>query len=433
MSRYQLIRTTPAIFMMAIGTMSVLATDEVPGPPQQRPVALTNGFIHPVVGPTIAGGTIVFADGRITEIGEGITPPENAEQIDLNGRHVYPGLIEAHSQLGLKEISAVRATRDYAETGSLNPNVKAGVSVNPDSEAIPVTRANGVLIAVSAPSGGRISGLASVMQLDGWTYEDMTLQQNAALVVNWPSPPLSGESPGLQILRRVFNDARAYRRARAAENSKQRFDIRFESLIPVLDGLVPVMALAQDAREIQAAVSFAEEQDIRLIIFGGHDAEHCAELLKKHDVPVVIDSTHRRPSRRHEAYDSAYTLPARLCAAGVRFCISGSGRNDTWNSRNLPYHAATAAAHGLSRDEALKSVTLYPAQILGIDDRVGSLEVGKQATLMITTGDPLETTTHMTDAFVQGRRVQLTSRHTRLYDKYRQKYEQLNQSDSSDP
>lgn len=405
-----------------------LATDEIPGSPQQRPVALINATIHPVVGDDIDNGTIVFVDGRITAIGQQVKVPKKAEVLDLQGQHVYPGLMEAHSQIGLREISAVRASRDNAETGSLNPNVKANVSVNPDSEVIPVTRANGVLIAVSAPSGGRISGLAAVMQLDGWTYEDMTLQENAALVINWPSPPSSGESPGLKVLRRMFTESRAYLAARAVEGSEQRFDIRYEAMAPVLAGDVPVMVAADDAREIQAAVAFSVEQEIRLIIFGGQDAAHCAALLKKHDVPVVINSIHRRPRRRHEAYDSAYTLPVRLREAGVRFCISGSDRASTWNTRNLAYHAGTAVAHGLSRQDALKSVTLFPAQIMGVADRVGSLEPGKDATLMVTTGDPLETNTQITAAYIQGRAVQLTSRHTRLYEKYQQKY--LQQSSS---
>jgi imidazolonepropionase-like amidohydrolase len=400
------------------------ANAEIPGAPQKRPVALTNCNIHPIVGPMVRKGTIVFEGGRITAIGTDVPLTKKTEVIDLQGQHVYPGLIEAHSQIGLKEISAVRASRDYSEAGSINPNVRANVSVNPDSEVIPVTRANGVLMAVSAPSGGRVSGVASVMQLDGWTYEDMTLKAAAAMVVDWPSSPSSGESSGLRVLRELFEDVRAYRAARNADAGAQPFDIRLDAMLPVIAGDVPVMALANRAFEIQAAVSFAVEQKIRLIIFGGHDAEVCAALLKKHDVPVIIDSTHRKPSRRHEPYDVAYTLPARLSKAGVQFCISGSDRNATWNARNLPYHAATAAAHGLRRGEALRSVTLYPAQILGIADRVGSLEPGKDATLIVTTGDPLETKTHVTRAYVQGRSVQLTSRHTRLRDKYLEKYRQ---------
>ncbi len=418
MIQTRLLLCLSALLLLSTGR----ANAEIPGAPQTRPIALTNCHVHPIVGPTIRKGTIVFENGRITAIGHDVPLKKKTEVIDLQGRHVYPGMIEAHSQIGLKEVSAVRASRDYSEAGSINPNVRANVSVNPDSEIIPVTRANGVLVAVAAPRGGRVSGVASVMQLDGWTYEDMTLKTAAAMVVNWPSPPSTGESSGLKVLRELFDDARAYKAARNADTGTQAFDIRLDAMLPVIAGDVPVLAIAHKAAEIQAAVSFAVEQKIRLIIFGGHDAEYCAALLKKYDVPVIIDSTHRKPSRRYEPYDVAYTLPGRLSKAGVRFCISGSDRNETWNTRNLPYHAATAAAHGLRRGEALRSVTLYPAQILGIADRVGSLEPGKDATLIVTTGDPLETKTHVTRAFVQGRSVQLTSRHTRLRDKYLEKY-----------
>lgn len=368
--------------------------------------------------------TIVFDKGRITAIGTDVDIPKNAETVDLNGQHVYPGLIEAMSQIGLREISAVRATRDNAESGSINPNVKAHIAFNPDSEVIPVTRANGILIAGTAPSGGRVSGYASVMQLDGWTYEQMTVKPNVAMVVSWPRPAANGESPGIKELRKLIEDARAYKAARETKSSSQRFDIRLEALLPVLAGDVPMLAKASQQREIQAAVAFAAEQDLKLIVFGGHDADKCADLLKKHDVPVIIDSVLRKPLRRHEPYDAAYTLPNRLAKAGVKFCISGYGREETWNARNLPYHAAMAAAHGLSYADALRSVTLYPAEILGIADRVGSLEVGKDATLIITSGDPLEVETAVTKAYVRGRKVQLSSRHTRLNKKYEQKYKQ---------
>lgn len=403
--------------------LSASATDEVPGRAQEKPVALVNAVIHPVTSP-IVEGTLLFRDGKVSALGKKVRVPDDAVIIDLRGRHVYPGMVEAHSQLGLKEISAVRASRDDRETGSLNPNVQANVAVNPDSEAIPVTRANGILTTLSAPSGGRISGFGSVMNLDGWTYEDMTVRARAALIVDWPSPPSSGESPGLKILRRVFTEARAYRRARSVPNSTQRHDIRYEAMFDVLDGSVPVMALAHDVREIQAAVSFSVEQNIRLIIFGGHDAVLCSALLKEHDIPVVVDSVHRTPRRRYEAYDYAYTLPDRLRRAGIRFCISGSETNSTWNARNLPYHAAMAVAHGLPMEDAIRAVTISPAEIMGVADQVGSLEPGKDATLIVTDGNPLEITSHVRRAWIRGRPVQLTSRHTRLNDKYRQKYRQ---------
>lgn len=417
------------LLSFSVGVLqSVPANDEIPGAPQTRPVALINGIIHAVSAPPQANAVLVFDQGKITQLGPGQQPPAAAQIIDLKGQHVYPGLIEAHSELGLKEISAVRATVDTTESGSLNPNVRANVSFNPDSELIPVTRANGVLVAVAAPGGGRVRGQASAMQLDGWTYEDMTLEASVGLLINWPSPASKDSKSELASLQRLFEDARAYRAARLVAPQTHAFDIRMESLLPVLNGERPIIAEANTAREIQTAVAFAAEQNVRLIIFGGHDAEVCAELLKLHGVPVIIDSVYRTPMRRHEAYDTPYTLPARLRAAGVTYCISGSRANAMGNVRNLPYHAAMAVAHGLNAEDALRAVTLFPAQILGIEDRVGSLEIGKDATLIVTTGDPLETTTQVTHAWVRGRKVQLTSRHTRLNDKYRQKQLQLQQA-----
>lgn len=427
-----------ALFMCAC---SVSASDTIPGAPQKKPIALTNGVIHTIAGPAISDGTILFDKGRIVDVGGKTAIPDGAEVIDLKGQHVYPGLIEAHSRIGLTEISSVRATLDFAETGSLNPNVRAHVGVNPDSELIPVTRSNGVLIALSAPASGLVSGKASVMQLDGWTYEDMTLKSEAAMVVNWPRMTTSSSrggrssasgddtgNPALKSLRDLFDQARAYQKARAAGPLLQKFDIRLDAMIPVVEGKLPLLVAADRAREIQSAVSFAAEQNVRIIIFGGNDAVACADLLKQYDVPVIVDAVHRNPMRNHDHYASAYTLPERLRQAGIRFCISGSSRDETWNARNLPYHAATSVAYGLPHEEALRAVTIYSAQILGIADRVGTLEKAKDATLFVADGDPLETDTHVTMAWIQGRRVDLNNRHKQLYQKYSEKYRQLKEA-----
>ncbi|MFN5076581.1 MAG: amidohydrolase family protein [Planctomyces sp.] len=424
-----------------LSVQSALASDQIPGAPQKKPVALVNGVLHTVSGPVIEAGTIVFDNGRITELGPRMQPPPNADVIDLQGRHVYPGMIESHSQLGLTELSSTRATVDTSEVGLLNPNVTAATAVNPDSELIPVTRANGVLVALSAPSGGLVSGKASLLQLDGWTSVDMTLQRESGLVINWPAsfrssffgPPSAGGAGGeaggsqVQELRNLFTDARAWSKARTASPETQRYDIRFASMQPVLAGKVPLIVAADEAEEIQAAVAFGVEQKLQVIIFGGYDAESCAELLRRYQVPVIVSAVHRDPRNDHDDYDAAYTLPERLREAGIRFCISGSARSETWNTRNLPYQAATAAAYGLPRDEALKSVTLYPAQILGVADRLGSLEPGRDATIFVSTGDPLETDSQVTQAWIQGRVVDLNSRHTQLAGKYGEKFRRLNE------
>ncbi|MEY2725433.1 MAG: hypothetical protein RLZZ458_1300 [Planctomycetota bacterium] len=413
-------------------------SDQIPGPAQVRPVALTNAVIHTVSGPVIERGTLIFQSGRITELGPQIQPPAGAEIIDLQGRHIYPGLIEAHSQLGLTEISSTRATIDHTETGNINPSVAAHVAVNPDSELIPVTRANGVLVSLTAPSGGLISGRAAVIQMDGWTWEQMTIKPHAALVIQWPRISSPGRSftrsesseadrheDRVKQLRDLFTQARAYAKARASNPSGQRFDSRLAALQSCIDNQTPLLVQADRLDQITSAVAFAVEQKMKLIIFGGYDAAACAPLLRQYDVPVIISAIHREPLREHDDYDASFTLPERLRQAGVRFCISGSARSETWNARNLPWQAATAAAYGLPRDEALKSITLYPAQILGLQNRLGSLEPGRDATLFVSTGDPLETEPTITHAWIQGRRVDLSSKHSRLFEKYQEKYRQL--------
>jgi imidazolonepropionase-like amidohydrolase len=425
----------------ALLTNQSLADDEVPGAPQSSPIILTGGTIHPVSGDVIEKGEILFENGLITAIGKKVDRPKKFDEIKIEGQHVYPGLFESHSNIGLTEISAVRATNDFSESGSLNPNVKALVSIYPDNMIIPVTRANGVLFAVSAPSGGMISGKSAVIQLDGWTFEDMAIRNQAAMQMVWPSQTIPSRwrarlskediekrkkerAERLTRLREFFDQAKKYHEARDADDPAQKYDARLEAMGDVIKGKLPLMVEADSAADIQSTVAFAEEQGVKAIILGGYDAEQCADLLNKHEIPVIISATHRLPRRRGDAYDASYTLPERLRKAKVKFAISCTARSETWNTKTLPYHAAMASAFGLSEDEAIKAITLYPAQILGVDDKIGSLDVGKHASLIVTSGSPLETTTTTEMAFLQGRKVDLSDRHLRLYKKYEQKYRQ---------
>jgi imidazolonepropionase-like amidohydrolase len=425
----------PICVVFAAATLS--AHPQVPGPPQKQPVALTNATIHPVSGPTIEKGTLVFDGGKITALGKDASPTADAEIIDLAGKHVYPGLFEPLNDIGLVEINSIRATIDAQEIGQLNPNVRAVVAVNPDSEIIPTTRSNGVLITLAAPYGGLMSGRSGVIQLDGWTWEEMAIKTDVALHIQWPQAAGGGrrgrgggEEPttprpeqGVEQLRQALSDARAYLSARKADSNFPR-DARWESLADVLAGELPIIAQADDLRQITAAVAFAEREKLKLIISGGYDAPQCAALLKKQDIPVIVGGTYRLPRRRGDSYDTAYALPAALSKAGIRFCISARARFGASQARNLPYHAAAAVAFGLTPDEALKAITLYPAQILGVAHRVGSLEKGKDATLFVSDGDVLDTPTQVTAAWIQGRKVDLNDRHKTLYHKYEEKYQQ---------
>jgi len=438
-----------ALLVFLLAAPPAVASDQIPGEPQQRPIAITGATIHPVSSPPIPGGTIVFDRGVITAVGTDIGIPANAEIISAEGRHVYPGLISADTHIGLLEIGAVRATNDRQETGRINPNVRAETAFNPESEMIPVTRTNGILVAVAAPSGPLIRGTSAAMLMDGWTWEEMTLKAPLALNINWPfmATPAASAAPeaarrmihardsSLRELSEAIRDARAYRTARraaaAAGIQAHKSDSRWEAMIPVLEGNVPVVVWADEVREIQAAVRWAEQEGLRLIIGGGHDAWRVADLLKAHDIPVLLGGVYRLPPRRFASYDEPFTAPMKLHQAGVRFAITTGDGFD--GERNLPYHAATASAYGLPPEEALRSITLSPAEILGIADRIGSLETGKDATLIVTDGDPLEIPTNVERAFIQGRRVDLTSRHTMLRDKYQERYSRREKDGATSP
>jgi len=429
------------IVLVALGIRPAPASDQIPGAVQQHPIAITGATLHPISRPSIPGGTIVFDHGVITVLGTTVALPDDVEVIHAEGLHVYPGLISADTQIGLLEIDAVRATDDRQETGRINPNVRAETAFNPESEMIPVTRANGILVVVSAPAGPLIRGTSAAMLMDGWTWEEMTLRAPLALNIDWPSmttPPassspeaarktLAARDRALRELTVAVEDARAYRMAKAAAVpsgvSPHQTDSRWEAMLPVLDRTLPVVVWADEVREIQAAVRWAEQEGLRLIIGGGQDAWRASDLLKAHDVPVIVGGLYRLPARRFAPYDEPFTLPRKLYEAGIRFAISSGDGFD--GERNLPYQAATAAAYGLPAEEALRAITLSPAEILGIADKVGSLDEGKDATLIITDGNPLEIPTQVRRAFIQGRVVDLSSRHTMLRDKYRERYRRM--------
>ena len=408
--------------------------------PQKGVIVIGGATVHPVSGPPIKNGYIIFSKGRITFVGKHAHIPGPGvgwRKVDGTGKHVYPGLISAYSQLGLREISMVRAMNDYNEVGAIKPEVRAAVAVNPDSTLLPVTRSNGILTFATFPAGGLISGRASVMRMDGWTWEDMSIRPDAGLVVRWPVERPQGRRRRRQQenqepvntradrIREAFARARAYHAARksAPETST---DIRWEGMRLALEGKRPVFFVANAYEQILGAVEFAAQQKLRAVIVGGRDAHLCTGLLKRHNVAVIVDSIHRLPKRNDSDYDEAYRLPAKLEAAGVKWCLASGEREP--NRRNLPYAAARAAAYGLDRAAALRAITLGAAQVLGVDDQLGSLERGKSATLILTDGDPLEVTTKVLRAFIDGREIDLSNKQTKLAEKYRAKYRQLDDS-----
>lgn len=425
---------------LALATPS-LAQDLVPSaPPQDRPTAIVNATIHTVSDGVIEGGTIIFENGVITLVGDAHLRGEPHERIvDARGKHVYPGLISPATVLGLTEVGSVRDTQDYNELNDVSPEVRAAVSVNPDSWLIPVTRSNGILTAGVTPLGGAIPGRASVIRLDGWTWEDMTIDDAAGLIVNWPTmrnvsawwmtqtdeeqDKRRKEQTG--AINRAFDDAEAYFAAKRADPDTPT-DIRYEAMRASLEGEDPIFIRAQELEQIQAAVTWGADRGYRMVLIGGRDAHQVTDLLKRHDVSVIVGGTHRTPRRSDSSYDDPFTLPAKLEAAGVRWCLGSSGGGFGASSeRNLPYHAATSVAYGLDPDVAIRSMTLSAAQILGVGDTLGSIEVGKAATLIITDGNPLEITTNVEMAFIDGREIVLDDKQKALNEKYREKYRQI--------
>lgn len=403
--------------------------------------AIRNARIVTVSGAEIENGTVVIRDGKIEAVGANVNAPTGAQEIDARGLNVYPGMIDLGTSMGLVEInSGAPGGVDTAELGDMNPNIQAIVAVNPHSAHVNVTRVNGVTSVLTSPTGGVISGQAAVINLDGWTPREMSVVPQAALVINFPrvttrsfdslfnpqqtniTDAITARDRQLEQLRKLLRDAEAYGKAAdayARDHSLPRPDsnVVLAALVPYVRGERPVIMRADRDTEISAAIRFAEEMHLRPIILGGNDAWKVAPQLKEKNVPVILTGVLDLPTREDDFYDVLYENAAKLQQAGVRFCIS---TGDTGaHVRDLPFQAGMAAAFGLPRAEALKAVTLYPAQIMNLADRLGSIEPGKVANLVITDGDLLEARTHVRYLFINGRQLPLTSRHTELYEKFK--------------
>ena len=424
------------VSVLALSVVSGVGGEEIPGREQTRTVVLTNAVIHVGNGQRIDGGTVVFDKGSITAVGSDVSIPADAEVINCSGKHVYPGFIAPETTIGLTEIDAVRSTRDATEVGHFNPNARAETAYDPDSEIIPTIRSNGILIANVTPTGGVISGMSSLMRLDGWTREDIAIQSRSGMVMNWVNMhPVnawwmekSEEEQREEIEKRIaevqefFREAFAYYRAAEAGLDTTKKDIRYEAMRSVFNGTIPLLVNASSQRQIEAALDLSKQYELRMIITGGAEAVRIIDRLKSEGVPVILHNVHSLPRREEDPYDQAYSLPARLAESGALFCLSGDG---SWRQRDLPFQAGTARAFGLSEEDAVKALTLSPARIFGIEERYGSLEVGKSATFFVSEGDALDVRTNkVVQAWIDGRVVDLDNRHKRLSEKYRERYKQ---------
>lgn len=443
-------RHSPLALLVAFCAINAAANPNIPPPPQQKPLMITGATLHTVSGEPIANGRMLVDRGRIVAIGPAASVPDQpgATVVALTGKHIYPGFVAANTTIGLVEVQSVRATVDTTETGAINPNSRALVAVNADSELIPVARANGVLAALSAPRAGAttlIAGTSALIQLDGWNWEDMGLVREVGLHITLPGmrmnpalfPTLSAArveemarftTQRLKALEEAFETASAYARSRKVD-ATLTIDQRWEAMRPVFEAGAAqrtVYVHAEELPQLRYALNFAERFGLRMVLVGGQDAGHIAPLLAAKKIPVIVGGLHRLPLRRGDDTDGPFTLPARLAAAGVPFAIARSGSTfDAATERSLPFEAATAVGNGLPAKEALKAITLYPAEILGVADKLGSLDKGKLASFIVTDGDPLDIRTNVEKIYIQGREIPLEDKHTRLNRKYEEKYRQL--------
>jgi imidazolonepropionase-like amidohydrolase len=421
---------------------------------------IRNADVYPVTGEEMKGVSVLVQDGKIAEIGAKILPPKGIKIIEGKGLRVYPGMIDSGTEIGLAEIASVRESVDTGELGEFMPQLRALVAINVESEHIGVVRVNGITSAMTYPaSSGRgggggaggqrqfIAGQAALIHLDGWTWEEMEIKRTGAMHIIFPS--LGGRggrgggggdipaeilaqfglAPGagtfteakrqydlqIQKLNDFFDDARKYKSAKAANMPGFKPDLKFEAMIPVLDGKVTCAVSASRARSIKDAIAFAEKQKIKIVILQPRELGNAAADLKAKNVPVILGAVLALPENEDSPYDEAFTLPAEAHKAGVKFAF-GSFSNQF--SRNLPYQAATAVSFGLPQSEALKALTINPAQIWGVSDQVGSVEKGKWADLMVTDGDPLEASTQVKHLYIKGKAVDLLNKQTRLNEKY---------------
>lgn len=404
--------------------------------------AITNATIVTVSGATIRNATIVISGGRIAALGDGAEVPRGAVEIDGTGLSVYPGMIDAGTNMGLIEIgNGVAGTVDRGEIGDINPNAQAILAVNPHTSHINVTRVNGITTVLSMPSGSLVAGESAIINLNGATQSEMALEPHFAMVVDFPEiSTFAGFSPGtgprfidftqavkkrddrLKELKDAFDAAKRYSEVQAAFAKDKSLpfpetDIKMAALAPYANGEKPVIFNAQRARDIRGAIKFASELKLKAIINGGGEAWKVSEELTKASIPVIYNRVHSSPFSNDDPYDDLFEAPSKMKKAGILFCIS-TGDNGA-NVRELPYQAGLASAFGLSSEEALKSVTLYPAQILGIDKMLGSLEVGKTANIVVADGDLLETRTNIKHLFINGRKIPLTSRHTEFFEAFK--------------
>jgi imidazolonepropionase-like amidohydrolase len=423
--------------LLMVSAMAAFAAGEV--------VLIQNADIYPMNGAPLKGGSLLIQDGKIVDIGAKLTAPKGATVLEGKGLRVYPGWIDSGTELGLEEIGSIRETNDTGEIGDFMPQLKALSAVNPDSEHFGVVRVNGITTAIALPGGGGrgggggiIVGQAALLHTDGWTWEEMEINRSAAMVLNFPSaagrggrggmpdfpdmvPNASGADARRAVLDQIaklnafFDDARKYKTAKAANLLDFHKDLKFEAMLPVIDGKMPLAVNASRAAAIHDAIAWSEKQNVKIVFLQPREVAKAGPELKAKNIPVILGRVLTLPENEDAEYDEGYTQPFEAYKAGVKFAL-GTFTNEF--VRDLPYQAATAVAYGLPHDEAMKALTINPAQIWGAGDLIGSLEKGKLADLMIVDGDPMDVRTQIRHLFIKGKEITLSNKQIRLYERY---------------
>lgn len=403
-------------------------------------ILLKNGVLHVGNGDRVESSLIGIEEGKIAFIKNSLAASFEASEwdtiIDLKGQHIYPGFVAPNSTLGITEIDAVRATRDFNEVGTYNPHVRSEIAFNVESKVISTVRTNGVLITQATPKGGVISGTSAIMKLDGWNWEDASINGEDGIHVYWPESILNRwrrkdkndlhdenyEKEKHEIYA-FFESAMAY--SKTSEKREELFDARFESMRECFKGNKRVYIHAYELQEIIDVIEFAQHFELKYpVLVGGYDAHMAARKLVDAKIPVMIIRPHSLPENEDDAIDLPYSLPAILNKEGVKFCIQNEGDMEAMNARNIPFLAGTAMAYGLTEEEAISSISLWSCQIMGIDDNYGSIEKGKSATLFASKGNAIDMmSNHLTMALIDGTFVELSNTQSELFKKYGKKYQ----------
>lgn len=435
-----------SILLIGLFGLTTHAQDDVyPAPTQKGIIYITNATIHVGNGQVIENGTIEIKDGKITKVGTDVSAVgNNATIIDAKGKQVYPGLILPDTDLGLREIAgnAVRGSNDFAELGDWNSNIRSIVAYNADSKIIGVLRANGILLANVAPLGGILPGSSTVVQLDAWNYEDAAYKMDIGIQFNMPSllarsggrrfgggfpgrlqqgggitDPVKGALDKIEEVKKFFREAKGY----FGDASHKETNLKFEAVKGLFDKKQKLFIHCNEVKQMLMAIDFAKEFAFNVVIVGGSESWQIADLLKQNNIEVILNREFSLPTLEDDDIDQPFKTPYMLQKAGVMFCLNDDHEESRY--RNLPFDAGEAAAFGLTKEEALQGITLNAAKILGIDNTTGSIEVGKDANIVISEGDILDMRTSIiTDAFIQGRKVSLENKQTQLYHRYMYKY-----------